>query len=191
MPQKKSVNVFNEYLENRITLRDAYNRSASWYKNRIQELSKITPADLLRHRSAFTTKPVKGEVYCFVYDPKHKDTLPYYDTFPLVLPLSSAGDSFLGLNFHYIRPKDRFFLLQAIKTHGRGKQGLSISWDVIADFAGSRSAQPCLKRYLFSHMRTPLRKIRAEDIPTALLIPVERFVKKDKQKVWRDSNVSK
>lgn len=191
MPAKKSVNVFNDYLENRITLQDAYNRSASWYKDKIKELAQITPNDLLRHRAAFTTRPAKGEVYCFVYDPKHKDTLPYYDTFPLVLPLSSTTDSFLGLNFHYIRPKDRFFLLQAIKTHGRGRQGLSISWDVIADFAGSQSAQPCLKRYLFSHMRTPLRKIRAEDIPTALLLPIERFVKKDKQKVWRDSNVSK
>lgn len=183
--KKPPVNIFDEYAENRITLQDAFNRSATWYRSRIKELQEITPDKIMRHRSAFRDRPVKGEVYCFVYDPKHKDTLPYYDTFPLVLPLSVDKDSFLGLNFHYISPKFRFFLLDAIKKNGRGIHKLNISWQIIASFAGTKSAQHCLKRYLFSHMRTPLRKIRAEDVPTALLLPIEKFHKSTKQNVWR------
>ena len=35
----------------------------------------------------------------FFYDPKLKKKLPYYDTFPLVLPLENYSDGFLGLNF--------------------------------------------------------------------------------------------
>lgn len=187
MAKTKPINVFNEYAENRITLEQAFNRSASWYNARIRELIKIKPEDIMKQKSAFVTKPMKGEIYCFVYDPKHKETLPYYDTFPLVLPLSATRESFLGLNFHYIKPKDRFFLLDAIKKNGKGAHRLNISWDIVASFAGSKSAEPCLKRYLFSHMKTPLRKIRSEDIPTALLLPVERFVKESKQSVWRKS----
>lgn len=187
MANKTPVNVFDEYAENRITLQQAFNRSSSWYIERIKELSDIKPVNLLRQKSAFVNKPVKGEIYCFVYDPKHKETLPYYDTFPLVLPLSATRESFLGLNFHYISPKDRFFLLDAIKKNGRGIHRLNISWEIVASFAGTKNAEPCLKRYLFSHMKTPLRRIRAEDIPTALLLPVERFVKASKQSVWRKS----
>ena len=32
----------------------------------------------------------------FVYSPKHRNTLPYYDTFPLVLPIGGAAGGFLG-----------------------------------------------------------------------------------------------
>ena len=38
----------------------------------------------------------------FFYDPKFKKTLPYYDTFPLVLPLETYNDGFLGINMHYL-----------------------------------------------------------------------------------------
>ena len=30
---------------------------------------------------------VIGKMYFFIYDPKHKDTLPMYDRFPLVFPI--------------------------------------------------------------------------------------------------------
>ena len=184
---KKPVNVFDEYADKKITLQQAYNMSSSWYRSKIKDLSVIKAADIMRHKSMFTTKPVRGEIYCFAYDPKHKDTLPYYDTFPLVLPLSAERESFLGLNFHYITPKDRIFLLDAIKKHGKGIHRLNITWDIVSGFAGTKRADACVKRYLFSQMMTPLRRIRAEDIPTALLLPIEKFRKSTKQNVWRDS----
>ena len=43
-----------------------------------------------------------GGLYFFYYDPKTKDSLPYYDTFPLVLALERYNDGFLGLNLHYL-----------------------------------------------------------------------------------------
>ena len=38
----------------------------------------------------------------FVYDPKTKAKLPFYDTFPLVLPIDTFRGGFIGLNFHYL-----------------------------------------------------------------------------------------
>ena len=43
-----------------------------------------------------------GRMSMFFYDPKFKNRLPYYDTFPLVLPLETMRGGFIGLNFHYL-----------------------------------------------------------------------------------------
>ena len=37
-----------------------------------------------------TMRPKYGIMNLFGYDPKHKATLPYYDKFPLIMPLESA-----------------------------------------------------------------------------------------------------
>ena len=36
-----------------------------------------------------------GNMYLFAYDPKHKDTLPYYDRFPIIFPINKAKGGFL------------------------------------------------------------------------------------------------
>ena len=76
-------------------------QSIRWYRNKIREFGKPTPLDLIRDGRR-TTKPSAFNLNMFVYDPKYKKTLPYYDTFPLVLPLERYSDGFLGLNFHYL-----------------------------------------------------------------------------------------
>ena len=52
-----------------------------------------------------------------MYNPKHKATLPYYDLFPLVLPIQKLSDGFIGINFHYLYPKDRAILLDEVNVH--------------------------------------------------------------------------
>ena len=50
----------------------------------------------------------------FFYDPKLKATLPYYDRFPLVLPLKRFQMVFLGINFHYLPIPLRIRLLDRL-----------------------------------------------------------------------------
>ena len=38
----------------------------------------------------------------YFYDPKTKDTLPYYDRFPLTIMVGPAPKGFYGLNLHYL-----------------------------------------------------------------------------------------
>ena len=54
--------------------------------------------DLIRDGKQ-STKPHYGLLNMFFYDPKGRNTLPYYDTFPLVLPLEEYPDGFLGIKF--------------------------------------------------------------------------------------------
>ena len=60
------------------------------------------------------SNPFFGRLNMFIYDPKLKKTLPYYDTFPLVLPLEDYNDGFLGLNFHYLPIPLRMKLLDRV-----------------------------------------------------------------------------
>ena len=61
------------------------------------------------------SRPSAGRMNLFVYDPKYKKTLPFYDTFPLVLPLETIKGGFMGLNFHYLPYPLRFRLLERMQ----------------------------------------------------------------------------
>ena len=56
-----------------------------------------------------------GRMSMFVYDPKTKQKLPFYDTFPLVLPIDVIRGGFIGLNFHYLPYGLRFKLLEQLQ----------------------------------------------------------------------------
>ena len=106
--------------------------------------------------------------------------------FPIILTIRLYPGCFLGMNFHYIKPEHRILLLQEIKKHGRGPKATIITYDIIADFARSKYAEPTIKRYLYEQMGTPFRRIDAKDIVTALLVPSEKFVGAKKAAVWKD-----
>ncbi len=57
-----------------------------WLKTKVGEL-RPTPAALMRDRERLKDKSFIGKMYFFFYDPKTKDSLPYYDRFRLVIPI--------------------------------------------------------------------------------------------------------
>ena len=73
-------------------------RSTEWFRDKIKEFGKPGAMDLIRDGKR-DNAPFYGRLNMFFYDPKFKKTLPYYDTFPLVLPLEKYTDGFLGINF--------------------------------------------------------------------------------------------
>jgi len=76
-------------------------KSTQWYRDKIAEFGKPGAMDLIRDGKR-NNNPFFGRLNMFFYDPKFKKTLPYYDTFPLVLPLERYDDGFLGINLHYL-----------------------------------------------------------------------------------------
>ena len=53
-------------------------QSIGWYRNKIREFGKPKPLDLIRDGRR-TAKVSAFNLNMFVYDPKYKKTLPYYD----------------------------------------------------------------------------------------------------------------
>ena len=88
-------------------------RSTAWFRDKIADFGKPGVMDLIRDGKRKSV-PFYGRLNMFVYDPKHKKTLPYYDTFPLVLPIEKYPDGFLGCNLHYLPIPLRIKLLDRL-----------------------------------------------------------------------------
>lgn len=60
-------------------------QSRAWFRQRARDIRRVNRKQLMQSNEVIrTSESVVGNMYMFFYDPKHKDTLPYYDTFPLV-----------------------------------------------------------------------------------------------------------
>ena len=146
-----------------------------WYRNRIKELGTPSQAQLIRD-GKITGRVNFGALNMFIYDPKLKNKLPYYDTFPLVLPIERYRDGFLGINFHYLPYALRAQLLSRLDPNAN-----------YSALKNVRLVKPTLKRYLNSNVRSRFRKLEEEDFMTAIMLPVQRFRKSSANKVWSDS----
>jgi len=136
-----------------------------------------------------------GNLFFFNYDPKGKKTLPYYDRFPLVLPLEVTKEGILGINFHYLDPYHRALLmdriLEAFEAETDERRVLNrfrFSYQTLESF-GSRYKyyKPAIKRYLFSNMRSRMLQIDEEEWKVALFLPVHRFVGAKPNEIWLES----
>jgi hypothetical protein len=180
---------------NRYDLKTAIKKSRSWFDRQVQMLARenLTPQKVISgNTDQVTTTVLPGYLYMYLYDPKLKETLPYYDRFPLVFPYRKTQDGFIGLNMHYLPYALRIELLDALLTFRNNNRldettRLKYSWAVIDGVSRYRAAQPCIKQYLMPHVRSQFRRINADDWATAMLLPVERFVGASKQEVWADS----
>ena len=170
--------------------------SQSWFNEQIAKLStkKITPNRLMIGDGGreLTGRLIPGKLFFFYYDPKHKDTLPYYDQFPLVLPYDRDKNGFIGLNLHYLDYRPRMMLFkELVKISGQNMMTesakIQYSWDLIRGASRTKLAQACIKRYLFSHVQSPFLAVPEESWYTAMLLPVQRFVGASKEQVWRES----
>ncbi|QEG05439.1 DNA end protector protein [Shigella phage JK32] len=142
-------------------------------------------------------KPQVGRIYTYAYDPKYKDSLPFYDRFPLIICLgegkSKAGNTImLGLNLHYAPPKARQQFLEALlKQYATtptlsNKTRLKIKW---SDVKGMRGSDHMIKAYLPGHIQTKMIEIAPKDWHNIIMMPVYQFMSKgkkyDARKVWK------
>jgi len=165
------MSIFDEISKLRKSGKEPY----QWYRNRIKELGTPSQAQLIRD-GKITGRVNFGALNMFIYDPKLKNKLPYYDTFPLVLPIERYRDGFLGINFHYLPYALRARLLSRLDPNAN-----------YSALKNVRLVKPTLKRYLNSNVRSRFRKLEEEDFMTAIMLPVQRFKKSSVNKVWSDS----
>ena len=167
------------------------NASRDWLRAKVKDL-KPTSAALMKDRERLRNTSMIGKMYFYFYDPKTKETMPYYDRFPLVIPIERYNDGFLGLNLHYIHPKQRMILLDKLsdttsnKTYDE-KTKLKINYRYLAAASKVFETNACLKRYLFSHVESRFLEISADEWDIAAMLPVESFVGATTSKVFADS----
>jgi len=133
-----------------------------------------------------------GNMYLMTYDPKHKDTLPYYDRFPLIFPINKAKGGFLGINMHYLPPILRAKLMDQLYTVLTNKRfdettKISASYKLLNGAAKFKEFQPTIKHYLNAHVRTKPAYINPTEWDIALFLPTQQFVGATATQVYRDS----
>lgn len=168
----------------------AFARAQSWYQSLAR--SSVGATTDISIRSRIASKITPGTMYMYTYDPKWKDKLPYYDTFPLIFPVDFAEGGFYGLNLHYLHPKARAILMDKLYTFASDqkmdtKTKLNLSYNLLKSTEKLKLFKPCFKRYLVSHVRSKFLTIYPNEWELALMLPLQQFQKKSAQYVWDES----
>jgi hypothetical protein len=127
---------------------------------------------------------VVGKMFFFYYDPKLKLKLPIYDRFPLVMPIERYSDGFLGLNLHYLGQGERASLLNRLSEYANNTRfdkttRIRMTYDLLSSTKKlANLARPCIKRYLFDHVRSKFIEVTADEWDKAIALPVQLFVEK-------------
>lgn len=191
---KKST-MLDVFEKNQYDLKTAVTKSRAWFEQQVLLMTRqqLTPQRVLNgNPEQLVTSIMPGHLYMFLYDPKTKAELPYYDRFPLVFPFRKTPDGFIGLNMHYLPYPLRITLLDNLLTYANNQRfddttRLKYSWALINGVSKYAAAKPCVKQYLMGHVRTQFRQVESNNWATAMLLPVERFVGASKQEIWSDS----
>lgn len=173
--------------------------SLNWLMKRIQQLRN--PAAMARpltretHRYTRPTdrqKFLMGGLYYFYYDPKTKNDLPYYDRFPLVMPLKRESDGFIGLNFHYLPLRYRINFMRklmplALYNEDDEIRRIRVTYPILNASSRFKEFRPCIKKYLYNHIKSRILSVEPQEWDIALHLPIHQFRKAPVKDVWQES----
>ena len=147
---------------------------------------------IVRDKSRMTNRSAMGKMYFFYYDPKHKQTLPYYDRFPLIFKVAQVKGGFTGLNMHYLPHRLRAKLMDALYDSTNNKKydettRLRMTYQTLQAATKYKWFKPTFKQYLTSQVRSRFIEVSPSEWDIALFLPVEAFEKSRKTSVWSDS----
>lgn len=134
-----------------------------------------------------------GKLIFFDYDPKWKKKLPYYDRFPLVIPISISSDRFIGLNLHYLPPGYRAVLFDALSRNLYRKKNITedeiikLNYSMLSGLSKSKLYIPCVRQYLYSHVEDKYTLLPYSEWKKVVVSSTPKFEKKSKEYIWKDS----
>lgn len=183
------------YRNNPASRRRNTQKSLAWFSKYVpRAYNRVRTSQLMRDSNLYADRIIPGEMYFFVYDALHKDTLPVWDAFPLIFPWdtwSKNGVSyFIGINLHFLPPALRLKAMQALltlrnrKSYRKGTR-LKISWQILMSLSQSKLFKHSVKMYRMDQVRSRFIKIPPASWEMALFLPVARFKKGTSAKAWK------
>lgn len=146
-------------------------KSSEWFADTIKK----------NVRGYKVSKPLSGKLYAFIYDAKHKATLPYWDVYPLIVYLGESVKNkglMMGLNLHYIPPKARQEFLEELLKFASSdrisnKTSLKVNWSKVRSMRG---ADQMIKSYIPANIKGSLVEIKPADWVNVVSLPTQKFV---------------
>tara|TARA_B100000927_G_scaffold166712_1_gene134363 strand:+ start:845 stop:1429 length:585 start_codon:yes stop_codon:yes gene_type:complete len=175
---------------NQITPRTKESRE--WFMKKAKVIKGINREALMKEEPLDRgARRIIGSMQMFFYDPKYKETLPYYDRFPLAIIVKPAKGGFLGMNLHYLPPILRAKFLDALMDNVTSKKSPDAKFKLTTRLLASASDleyyKPCIKHYLNEHVRSNFAEVKAPEWEIATFLPTALFEKADQRKVYNDS----
>lgn len=167
--------------------------SREWFRKKAQTLRRINRTQLMKEEPLKRANRIMpGDMAMFFYDPKTKDAMPYYDTFPLVIMIGKAPGGFYGLNLHYLPPVLRAKFLDSLLEITNNKvydesTRFQVSYNMLQRAAKLRYFKPCFKHYLTEHVQSRFAVVEAPEWEIATFLPLAQFQKGGASKVYSDS----
>lgn len=190
MARLETNNIFTKFLAGTNSM--SLDKSRQWIRSKAKNLTTSQNEILNLENERKKNIPYPGKMYFFRYDPKTKEKLPFYDTFPLIFCVKFFPDGFFGLNFHYLAPKARANLMDALYSVISDKRmdentRIMISYNILKSSSRFREFAPCFKHYLYSQLRSNLVEIYSNEWEVALFLPIAKFEKSSKNAVYQSS----
>lgn len=179
--------------------KSAAKKSQQWFADQVKYLGNaVSPNSVMANGARRRSYLIPGQMVMYFYHPKHIDTLPYYDTFPLIFPFAQTAETFTGINFHYLPTKARVVLLKNMLDFATNdkldeKTRLRFQWDYIGGISRYRGVNAAVKMYRYDHVQSQFLFVPAQQWFNAVMLPFERFntgsnmIKFDKNVVWQKS----
>jgi hypothetical protein len=166
--------------------------SRAWFRKRVQNMRGINRRKLMSEDPIQKRKRhAAGSMYMFFYDAKHKDTLPYWDAFPLIIAVGPAKGGFYGMNLHYLPIPLRAKFLDALMDITNNKKydestRFKVSAEMMQSAAKFKYFKPCWKHYLTSQVEGQLAYIPPPEWEIATFLPTAQW-QGNKNQVYKDS----
>jgi len=156
--------------------------SREWFRKKARSM-RVNRSQLIQEDEIqLKSRSVTGAMFMFFYDPKHKKTLPYYDTFPLIIVVGPADGGFIGLNLHYLPIPLRAKFLDALMDTTNNKKydnstKFALSYEMLKSASKMKYFKPCYKHYLTKHVRGKMAFVPAPEWEIATFLPTADFQK--------------
>ena len=174
-----------------ITPRTAESRD--WFRKKAQSMRRVNRNKIMKEEPIkLVGKFQPGAMAMFFYNPKTKDKLPYYDSFPLTIVVDSAPGGFYGLNLHYLPPVLRAKFLDVLLDNTSNKAydektRFAVNYNYLKRSARTKYFAPCFKHYLTDHVKSRFAIVPAPEWEIATFLPLADWQKSSGNKVYVDS----
>ena len=168
-------------------------QSRTWYRDTANKFKTVNERNLMKgDTDRLRSQPKIGHMYMFYYDAKHKETLPYFDRFPMIFPYKKVRGGFMGINLHYLPHILRAKLMDSLYDISSNDlydetTKLRMSYNILSSASKYKWFKPCIKHYLTTQVRSRFLYVYPAEWDIALFLPLERFSGASKSKVWSDS----
>ena len=187
------ASLFQEITEARPeTIQSLSMDSLDWFRQNVRDIRR-TPENIQKQNQNFVTRIELGRMHMFFYRPKTEAKLPYWDNFPVTICIKRYATGFLGLNLHYIAPRYRILLLDAMYEFLMENDDkpedtrFRVIYQMVKSMSKLRWARPCLKQYQYNYIDSRICQVMPEHFDLVAMLTTQRFQKANANYVYSRS----